>query len=371
MFRYEYRINFLEEQVRRLTSRQGPPAPPGPAPGPTLSPTPGPSPGPPGPSPGHPILLDITGADTDDKMKELEEKCRDLEVKKSQAELKLREEVEKNVEVKKAAEELKQKESLKLAELEKANADLHEMLTFAGKTDMDLFVMDSDTMVDTPDNVPELVEDKSIEPTEAFEVQIAPGDPREDVNVKEAIDDEKATEAVEVESGDHREDVNVKEAIDDEILEAKRQTQVLEEELANLFCKPQEPNLAADDEGGQVKVKRNHIEETVGSLLVLFGSNAEVETGKESPLEVFENPVKKCRVDIKLLQKEEMEELLRAGKLGDLKKEWRLRLSGETSPEDLPGPGGDRSLEKSGQSSSSKGSGTGRQRKSKRRIGKM
>ena len=139
--RYEYRINYLEEQVRRLTCKQegpappgplntlasGPPTPPGPsapAAGPLLTPSLLPC-QPPGPQVQTPVdesvgLVDHTAAA---KIEELEEKCRDLERRRCQIEKALKDDVNKNEALERSAEEHK-KELDQLKDLKKEKCDL-------------------------------------------------------------------------------------------------------------------------------------------------------------------------------------------------------------------------------------------------------
>ena len=135
--RYEYQINFLEEKVRRLTSKT-PPAP-------AATKTPATS------SPDvvdvNQQFLNLLDTDTSVKFKEIEAKCKEMEEKKDEAEEKLKLEVLKNEELVKKDEE--QKTALEqMEDLKKTNTELQDKLAVAVTNDMDLFMVDSAPEVD-------------------------------------------------------------------------------------------------------------------------------------------------------------------------------------------------------------------------------
>ena len=271
--------------MRRLTCKQGGPAPPGPLN--TLATGPPTPPGPPAAAAGPlltPSLLpfqppgpssvdesvELVDPAAAGKIEELEKKCRDLEARRCQIEEVLKEEVNKNEALERSAEEHK-KEFDQLEELKKEKCGLQAILDEARKTEMK---QDSATpSVVTLDSVKEDKleserEKKLVGIIETLKLQVEA--------LKSGVCREKITN-----------DVKDELVGDDEVLEAKRQREVLEKEMTDLIWRSVEPELEQSR-----KRKMGWTDKK-----------------QEDAVEISRSQVKKCRVSIRKLHKAEMEKL--------------------------------------------------------------
>ena len=183
--RYEYQINFLEEKVRRLTSKT-PPAP---------SSTKTPATSSPDVVDVNQQFLNLLDTDTSAKFKEIEAKCKEMEGKKDEAEEKLKLEVHKNEELVKKDEE--QKAALEqMEDLKKTNTELQDKLAVAVTNDMDLFMVDSAPEVDGAKDPKEVVAKES--DSEAAKQELSMKIEEKDVEIimlKNEIDEKSMTSA--------------------------------------------------------------------------------------------------------------------------------------------------------------------------------
>ena len=162
--RYEYQINYLEEKVRRLTRPQTSTSVPVLSSSPSVTETKETDPD------VNEQFLNLLDTDTAAKFTEIEEKCKEMEKKKIEAEEKLKVESEKNEGLLKSAEDLKT-ELENMEELKKANAELEEKLVEAGKNEMDMFLMDAAPEVESTKEDETVKHDGAVKDAEIVKLQ--------------------------------------------------------------------------------------------------------------------------------------------------------------------------------------------------------